>query len=874
VELSRVSAFGNLEGSDARSSGAEGFGAPADASIDTGPRVRRERAPAKPSKPVPWLQILVGTLAVLVVGGVGTTFTRLGPFGYYYVTDAMHAAEYAKLATSGIQSMHDAFATEMFADAKGVADKLAAQRAAKPRARSLTAVAAIAELETELRFGKDPDRANRAKIWLTTEIPEPRSPDRVKYLDVALAAASALDREKDKARSGFDAAARKYGGDPIQQDIAFLRGELELRSGDGVAAAAAFKKALELAPGARAHFGLARAAYLAGDLKTAWSELGATIAASPKHGAALLLRAEIAWARGRDDAAARAALQDISTLLDGPARGSISTTDQAEAYAERGVIQFARGRVGEARQAFDDALKVDQRNVSALIGQGDVLYEEGRTTEALSRYDTAKQADSNSVPAIVGDAKTQIQLERLADAKTQLAAAVQKFPKSPLARQWYAIAEAALGDKKNAEKDFLAAIDLVDPKDPDAITPYAAYASFLNAQGRTDEAKAKLAEAQQKLPDSIALERTLGDVGITQGNFTDAVAHFRAAVAMDGEDVSSRFKLGRALRLANQLDEAAKVFDTVYAADKSFPGLSLERGQLFEQSGDVQKALEQFKTALDAHPNDPDLMLRVGASYVAIGQGEKAEPLLREVLKQRPNSAEAEHYLGRALMLQGPLHQQEAMRHLQTAVGRDSNRAEFHLYVGWLANAMVPIDLNLAQKEVDRALELDQTLADAYWQKGVYEYFGGKLESSLKDLQHALQLKPTRFEAHATLAQVYDQKNMTDAAISEWRLALAHKDDDELWNYKLGLLLMDRGSASEAAARLKAATEAGEQDQPRPMWLQGAEYPCAEALQRVGDVKGACDHYTKFLEQADQNNPDRVDALHKCLATCGHACTP
>jgi hypothetical protein len=58
------------------------------------------------------------------------------------------------------------------------------------------------------------------------------------------------------------------------------------------------------------------------------------------------------------------------------------------------------------------------------------------------------------------------------------------------------------------------------------------------------------------------------------------------------------------------------------------------------------------------------------------------------------------------------------------------------------------------------------------------------------------------------------------------------------------------------------------------MWLQGAEYPCAEALQRVGDVKGACDHYTKFLEQADQNNPDRVDALHKCLATCGHACTP
>ena len=82
------------------------------------------------------------------------------------------------------------------------------------------------------------------KLWLTTDIPAPNSPAKVKYLDVALAASSAIDRDKDKARTGFDAAMRKYGGDPIQQDIAFMRGRASSSAWVMRAAAAkAFAKA-------------------------------------------------------------------------------------------------------------------------------------------------------------------------------------------------------------------------------------------------------------------------------------------------------------------------------------------------------------------------------------------------------------------------------------------------------------------------------------------------------------------------------------------------------------------------------------------------------------------------------------------------------
>ena len=799
-----------------------------------------------------------------MLGGAALTLTPYGPYGYYAVTDATHKNEYAKAATDALEKLHEGLKTDEFSDSIKVANQLAAARAARPRARSLTAVAAIAEIETELRFGKEPERANRAKVWLTSEIPEPRA--NVRYLDVATAASAALDRDRDKARAGFDAAARKYGNDPIQEDIAFMRGQLELRSGDGAAATLAFKRALELAPGSRAHFGLAQAAFVTGDLKLASSELDETISGSPKNGAALVVRAELAWSQGHDDSAAVAALKDLATLLEGPARDSISTEQQAQAYAERGAIQFARGRTAEARTAFEEALKVDSRNVAALIGQGDVFYEEERNTEAIGRYDTAKQVDPTAIRAIVGDAKTLIKLERLADAKTELVDAVKRFPKSAFALQWLAEAESALGDKRNAEKDFLAAIDLADPKDPDAIDTYAAYAKFLSRQGRADEAKAKLQDALKKLPDTAALERTLGDVAEAQGLHDDAIKRYRAALGKDAQDVTSRFRLGQALRKANASDEASRVFDQVYEADKNYPGLSLERGLLFEQSGNVQEALTQFKSALDKHPNDPDLLLRVGAALVAIGKPDDALPDLKKVLQQRPNSAEAEHYIGRALMIKGGVFEQEAMRHLRTAAEKDPNRAEYHLYVGWLANELTPPDLGLARKEIDRALELDKTLADAYWQRGVLEYMAGANEDAAKDLRYALQLKPTRYEAHASLAQVYEQKNMLDQAIAEWNIAFARDGSNELWNFKFGQLLLERGQYGEAAKHLKAATEAAEKDQPRPGWLNAAEYPTADALRRSGDKAGAIAHYTTFLQHADSNDPNNRDARRALVA--------
>ncbi len=201
------------------------------------------------------------------------------------------------------------------------------------------------------------------------------------------------------------------------------------------------------------------------------------------------------------------------------------------------------------------------------------------------------------------------------------------------------------------------------------------------------------------------------------------------------------------------------------------------------------------------------------------------------------------------------------MRYLQRAVEIDPNRAEYHLYVAWAANEATPAQLGLARAEVEKALALDKLLADAYWQRGIVSLRGGAINDAMKDLKHALELKPARFEAHAALAECYEQKNDLPAATIEWAKAIAGDDTQPLWRYRYGRLLLDKNQPAEAAKHLAFAFDAAKKMQPRPGWLGRAAFEAGEALRKTGQKQQAVEAYNLYLEISSPTDPDRRDAL-------------
>mgnify|MGYP001046782597 FL=1 len=799
-------------------------------------------------------KIIGAALVFVVVGGAALQLTPLGAFGYVWIGDKLHSGENITDATAKADFARAKLAGDTFPAAQLAADDLLEARKRAPRSRPLGAYAAFVEYMNQVRFGVDPARAARVSTFLA-DIP----PDQVvPYLAAAQAAQAAQAGDWAKAKSAVATAVAQEPKDGIQHELSILKGEIALAEKDHAAALAAFNAAHASGGSARTFFGIARAHFLAKAFPKAREAVDNVLKASPTHASALTLRAQLIWEMQRDDVLA---MKDLDAVLDEKNRKTLGAAELSYALSAKGWIMFARDRASEARAAFDEAVKVDQRNVSALVGQGEVLYSDSRHTEALTRFDEAVTKDPSSLPAVIGSAKTKIALERLADAKAQLTVARQKAPKDMSVALWLARTEEALGNKKVAEDLFSTAVDLVDPQNPDAIHAYAAFAKFLASQGKTADAAAKLEEARAKLPDSPALQRALGEVAAEQGRFQEALEHFQVALEKNPSDLGTRFLLGRTYRRMHKLDLAAKALDEVAAIDKEYPSIALERGLLFEESGDVQKALEQFESASQKAPNDVDLKLRVGAAYVAIGEVEKALPMLIQVKDLRPNSAEANHFVGRAYLRQGGLEAAAAMRYLQRAVALDPNKAEYHLYVAWAANEATPAQLGLARTHVDKALQLDKLLADGYWQRGVLLRKEGQVNDAIKDLKRALELKPSRHEAHAALAEAYEDKNEVAAATSEWQRAIAGDDKPPYWRWKYGKILAERSSNAEAAKHLVYAVANGRTAQPRPGWLGPAAFEAGEALQKTGQKKEACEHFQLFMELAPTTSPDRRDAI-------------
>ncbi|HEV3192103.1 MAG TPA: tetratricopeptide repeat protein, partial [Polyangiaceae bacterium] len=644
-----------------------------------------------------------------------------------------------------------------------------------------------------------------------------------------------------------------------------LQGDLELAARDGTAAVRAFKHALDLSNDARAHFGLARAYDLLGDAANSKKEIDATLATSPTHAGALTLRA---W-RASGVVDPMQALADIALVLDGPARSKASPNELSQAYAAKAWVNLERGRTNDAREAFGQAVKLNPSNVEALSGEGKLLMDDGRYAEALARFDTAMQLDPTSPQAIANDAEAKLSLERLADAKQQLVSSRDRYPKSISILLVLGKVEHHLGNNEAAEADLRAAISIVDPHRADAVLPYVALSELMSARGRLSDARATLEEARKKLTPSSTLERALGEVSELLGDSDGAMAHFKAAVERDPRDLKAHFRLAVALRKARRLDAASAELDRVAAVDSQYPGLLLERGLLFEESGDIDKAIVEFKAALARAPEDPDLQLRVGAAYVVIGMPDDALPMLRKVLEKRSTSAEAHHYIGRAYMLRGGPSMADALHYLKRAVELDPNRAEFHVYLARAANESMPAQLELARDEIDRALTIDKLSADAYWQRGVLERMEGAVDDAMKDEKHALQLRPSRYEAHATLAECYEDRNDGVQALAEWARAIAGDGNASgpngqvphpYWRYRYGKLLMETGARPAALAQLLPAAVTAEKMEVRPGWLAPLEFLSAEALRSTGRKADAVEHYKRFLEIAPISSPDRLDA--------------
>ena len=780
--------------------------------------------------------IAIGFLVLLVIGGAALSMVPdMGLFGYSFISDQLRKTEYERILSEQVTSCQRALASDTFPEVIRALQNLEQAQRSHPRAKGLRAYLGFIGYAVDLRFGASPERNSKSKVLLDQLFGK----NGVAGYELALTARAAAEGNLARAHQKIDDIRRT---EPKRIETFVLSAQIEMLDRRPGQALVYWRQVEATEHSARSAFGSATAEMALGQVEAAEHSAAIAMGRQPNHVGARLLLARIAMDKRGDVQGAENIIAE--TLKH---QNDASPAERVATQTLFGDLNLARSRISVAETAYTLALSFDPRSCAALRGLGEALFRAGRYAEALARFEAAVQADPDDTTAAVGVAKTQLSLERVREAAALLLKLKATHEQSYLVNYWYGAALEAMGNRDEAEKAFSSAVAL-GGTEPAAIDAYIALALLKNQQGRREEAQKLLDVAREKLPLSSKILIAIGQLSSSEGRYEAAISDFRRALKLDPTDISATFRLGVALRKNRQFDEAMSSFDDVAKVDHEYPGLALERGLLYETSGRTEEALKSFEDALAKAPGDADLMLRVGCGNVSAGRPKEAETLLRKVLEQRPMSAETHHCLGRAQLLEGT-NLALALRTLERAVELDPYRPEYYLYVGWAANEAGRI--SVAEQALKKALALDQGLGDAYWQRGVLRFRQGAIKDAVVDLTKAIELRPSRHEAHAALAEAYYELGSEVKALEQWRIAVQAQPDNAGWHFSYGKLLQAASRDAEARSELEKSLALGSQQDPHPRWTWEAHRLLARSL---GLQSSAIPHWQEFLRLAPRDN--------------------
>lgn len=809
---------------------------------------------------------LIGVGLVAVLGAIGgaLTLTPYGPFGWYVIEQYLPGSGNAAAVATVVAEADRLALLDSYSDSADALVQLGTARRGAGLNRALLARSLMHESLHEVRWD---DASGSARAAAIRQRLEERGTDEPS-LALALAANHLRDGNFPRALGLIDRARSFAPDDPF---VDLVEAEAALGQDDAATALQAFQAALAHGGGARAQWGIARAlsSTPGADPAAITAAVDATLALAPQHGDALLARGRAAHERGNDALALTdiAAVVGMADIGEPPMRLVSPPHLRSEAWAVSGAIHEDAGRLHQALESYTQAIDADGSRIDALLGAGRVLLVD-RPADALTRFESVIEREDASAAALpsgrtaaqearLGAARAMLDLDRDQEALATLQNLVLELPEDAEMHLWLGRAQELLDDTESAEDSYTEAIRL-QPADFDG---YLFQARLYQSLHRDSDAVAILESARGAVPETAEMREALGTYELGLNRLPEAIVEFRRALAIDHALPAARFGLGVALRRSGDFDAALVAFDELARIDAGHPGLALERGLLFEARGESDRAVEYYTQALAERPDDPELLLRLGAAQVGAGEIDEAEDTLQRVQEMLPASAEAEHFVGRVAFARH--NYPEASQHFERAISLDASRGEFFVYAAWAA--LENRSLGVARERADSAIARDPSLGDAYWIRGEVRLATGLVRDALVDLERALSLRPTRYEALAAMGRCYDELRMLTAAIDAYNRAVTAVDTNGEWWFRLGRLHMDADHARDGARALGRAAVLGDRMEPQPSWLPDAHRILGDALRLTSDRAGAIEHFRRYLEIAPTDAVDRPEVRSALL---------
>ena len=263
-------------------------------------------------------------------------------------------------------------------------------------------------------------------------------------------------------------------------------------------------------------------------------------------------------------------------------------------------LGMARSRLGqfkEARQAYEQALKLDSSSPEPYLRLGLDCSANGNANEAVSWISRAHEKASGRTDITYALAEQLIRVGNFERARDLLSSALQSQPNEAMLLE-------ALGDlysRQNHIQDAITTYLRCLESNPQRVTARISLAQGYLESGRTDEAKAEFEKVLQVEPDNAEANAELGKMAFEKGEQDAALRFAEKALARDPNNLTANEDLAQIKMREGQLVEAQAVLEKLVKLDPSNPRfhyllsrvlIKLDRQQEAQSEFEISKKLE------------------------------------------------------------------------------------------------------------------------------------------------------------------------------------------------------------------------------------------------------------------------------------------
>ncbi|HEY9731491.1 MAG TPA: tetratricopeptide repeat protein [Drouetiella sp.] len=449
--------------------------------------------------------------------------------------------------------------------------------------------------------------------------------------------------------------------------------------------------------------------------------------------------------------------------------------DKAFELVELANMNLLAGNKGAAITNLQEAFKIDPKNLNTRDKLAALLMDEKRYEDLATLYKQEIALKPKDAKLHLGYANVLVMMDRADDAVKQFVEASNLDPLDPEPHR-------SVGSLRIKQKDYSAAAEefkkalSINPSVPDLVALGYCYAlnhDYVEAETALVTSLALQQLTQSNTPNAVPtrtqINRSLADLWLTEGRYSDAVASFEAIYASTkatSDGPMDNFALAQSLALRDRTASSADALVVAYNAlsDKQKADNKNAVVASLLKLDRVQKALDIAGTS---ETDDLNMNLSLAKAALLSKDYTKGEAIASRVVASSTATAEqksaGQEELAQIALAQGNIDKADDLA--RKAVESFSKNYEAYETIG-----RVYLKKNDAKGAIDAALTASKRnpyYANALILLGDAQVAAGNTKEAAVTYRKASELYPGLLEAHKSLLQALVKLSMKEEARKE-----------------------------------------------------------------------------------------------------------